>query len=89
MTQLQTVATGDKKETVDLGANYYKCLTKSRFEMGRDGDERIGMTPEVSWLRQLPCDINAEENVAQEVGIGKKRMNFKPNEVCVCVCMCV
>lgn len=25
--QLQTVATGDKEETVDLGANYYKCLT--------------------------------------------------------------
>lgn len=43
--QLQTVATGDKEETVDLGANYYKCLTKSRFEMGRMVMKELRMTP--------------------------------------------
>lgn len=48
--QLQTVAIGDKKETTDLGANFYKCLTKSRFEMGRMVTKELKMTP--SFLAQ-------------------------------------
>lgn len=43
--QIETVAIGDKKETIDLEANFYKCLTKSRFEMGRMVMKELRMAP--------------------------------------------